>query len=62
MLLYVAPLINEVLGTPIAGALLTSSYIWWRPIIFAGVFVALGGVLFTIARTIIVAEKHTQRV
>ena len=29
---------NNILpGTPIAGALLTSRYLWWRPIVFDGV-------------------------
>ena len=25
------------IGTPIAGALLTSKYLWWRPVVFSGV-------------------------
>ena len=40
-LLSVFPLVlnNNILplGTPIAGALLTSRYLWWRPIVFDGV-------------------------
>ncbi|KAK2460860.1 hypothetical protein APHAL10511_007330 [Amanita phalloides] len=48
-----------LIGNPIAGALLTSSFIWWRPIIFAGVAVALGGICFFAARVFLVKEKGT---
>ncbi|KAK0192583.1 hypothetical protein F5146DRAFT_1102463 [Armillaria mellea] len=50
------------LGTPIAGALLTSSYIWWKPIVFAGLCTSCGALLFACARFGVVGYKNTQKV
>ena len=47
------------LGSPIAGALLTSSYTWWKPIVFCGVIAGLGTVCFFGARLFVVKEKGT---
>ncbi|KAF8916732.1 major facilitator superfamily domain-containing protein [Mucidula mucida] len=58
----VTSLLTTSSGTPIAGALLTSSYIWWRPILFSGLLVSCGAFLLTIARSLVAAQKHTQRV
>ncbi|KAF8351994.1 major facilitator superfamily domain-containing protein [Amanita rubescens] len=51
--------IGGLIGNPIAGALLTSSYTWWKPIIFAGVTVGLGSTCFFGARLFLVKEKGT---
>ncbi|KAF8625089.1 hypothetical protein AX15_005568 [Amanita polypyramis BW_CC] len=49
--------IGGLIGNPIAGALLTSSYIWWRPILFTGIFVTLGAACFLSSWFIIAKEK-----
>ncbi|KAK0447182.1 major facilitator superfamily domain-containing protein [Armillaria borealis] len=51
-----------LVGNPIAGALLTSSYLWWRPSLFAGLCVTCGAILFTLARFGVARQKGTQRV
>jgi len=51
-----------LIGTPIAGALLTSHYIWWRPTLFAGLTAAVGGVFLTASRFWISKYKGTHRV
>ncbi|KAG2122861.1 major facilitator superfamily domain-containing protein [Suillus cothurnatus] len=35
------------LGTPISGALLTSSYTWWKPAVFSGVASLAGAVMYS---------------
>ncbi|KAF9001201.1 major facilitator superfamily domain-containing protein, partial [Cyathus striatus] len=47
-------------GTPIAGALLTSTYIWWRPIVFAGLCVVFGSVCFCVTRFLRSRQLNTQ--
>ncbi|SJK98360.1 related to MFS monocarboxylate transporter [Armillaria ostoyae] len=54
--------LGGLVGTPIAGALLTSSYIWWRPIVFAGLCTSSGAVLFACARIGVAGYKSTQKV
>lgn len=51
-----------LVGNPIAGALLTSSYIWWRPSLFAGLCVTCGAILFALARFGVARQKGTRRV
>ncbi|KAH8110879.1 major facilitator superfamily domain-containing protein [Phellopilus nigrolimitatus] len=34
--------LGALVGTPISGALLTTDFIWWRPIVFSGVLAASG--------------------
>ena len=46
-------------GTPIAGALLTSSFDWWKPILFAGLVVAFASGCYFIARLLLSREKGT---
>ncbi|KAK0224155.1 major facilitator superfamily domain-containing protein [Armillaria fumosa] len=53
---------SSMAGNPIAGALLTSSYMWWRPSLFAGLCVTCGAVLFTLARFGVAKQKRTHRV
>ncbi|KAF5384260.1 hypothetical protein D9615_003435 [Tricholomella constricta] len=52
--------IGGLVGTPIAGALLTTSFIWWRPIVFAGLCVTAGTACFIISRFISSKRKGTQ--
>jgi len=49
-------------GTPIAGALLGSDYMWWKPIIFAGISVLTATIMFIIARHLHAKEKGTWKV
>ncbi|KAJ3508141.1 hypothetical protein NMY22_g16712 [Coprinellus aureogranulatus] len=53
--------IGGLVGTPIAGALLTSHFIWWRPIVFSGTCVGMGALCFAIARFFVARKKGTQR-
>ncbi|KAJ8517146.1 hypothetical protein ONZ45_g5629 [Pleurotus djamor] len=43
-----------LIGAPVAGALLTSEYIWWRAILFAGLLVTLAEVMMIAARFFVV--------
>ncbi|KAF8646651.1 hypothetical protein AX16_007149 [Volvariella volvacea WC 439] len=52
--------IGALIGSPIAGALLTTEYRWWRPILFSGLSVATGAVLFSISRFLVSRRKGTQ--
>ncbi|KAG1768546.1 major facilitator superfamily domain-containing protein [Suillus occidentalis] len=38
--------LGSLIGTPIAGALLTSNYTWWKPALFAGVTSLAGAVMY----------------
>ncbi|KAG1789782.1 major facilitator superfamily domain-containing protein [Suillus plorans] len=40
----------SLIGTPICGALLTSSYTWWVPALFSGIVSLAGSMVFTIMR------------
>ncbi|KAF8702196.1 hypothetical protein AX14_014483 [Amanita brunnescens Koide BX004] len=48
-----------LIGNPIAGALLASSYTWWKPIVFSGLVVGLGSICFVCARFLLAKEKGT---
>ncbi|KAG8739439.1 hypothetical protein FRC12_016296 [Ceratobasidium sp. 428] len=49
--------IATLIGTPISGALLTDDYLWYRPIIFAGIAILTGATCLTIARSMHVGHK-----
>ncbi|KAL0945823.1 hypothetical protein HGRIS_012108 [Hohenbuehelia grisea] len=49
-----------LIGTPVAGALISSNYIWWRGIVFVGCMMTAGFLFFFIARNILVQRKGTQ--
>ncbi|KAF8888857.1 major facilitator superfamily domain-containing protein [Infundibulicybe gibba] len=49
-----------LIGSPIAGALLSSSFIWWRPILFSGLCVLAGSLSFGITRIFVARRKQTQ--
>ncbi|KAF5325482.1 hypothetical protein D9619_009912 [Psilocybe cf. subviscida] len=49
-----------LIGTPIAGALLSSSFIWWRPTAFAGICVFCGASCFLTTRILLGLRKKTQ--
>lgn len=49
-----------LVGTPIAGALLTSHYIWWRPILFAGLTVTCGCLCFCTTWLLLMRAKRAQ--
>lgn len=49
--------IGGLIGTPIAGALLTSSFIWWRPSLFSGMCVFGGALCFCMSRFLIARRK-----
>ncbi|KAG6827019.1 hypothetical protein H0H92_013539 [Tricholoma furcatifolium] len=53
--------IGGLIGTPIAGALLTTSYIWWRPFLFSGVCVFVATLCFCISRHLLVLQKGTHK-
>ncbi|KAG6856214.1 hypothetical protein H0H87_006550 [Tephrocybe sp. NHM501043] len=48
-----------LIGTPIAGALLSQGFIWWRPSLFSGLCIVTGGLCFTITRILIARRKST---
>ncbi|RDB17265.1 Riboflavin transporter MCH5 [Hypsizygus marmoreus] len=50
-----------LVGTPISGALLSTSFVWWRPIVFAGLCVSMGTVCFCVSRYLTSKRKETQR-
>ncbi|KAK0458984.1 major facilitator superfamily domain-containing protein [Desarmillaria tabescens] len=54
--------LGGLVGTPIAGALVTSSYTWWKPIMFSGLCTACGALLFACARFGVARSKSTQKV
>ncbi|KAH6903251.1 major facilitator superfamily domain-containing protein [Coprinopsis sp. MPI-PUGE-AT-0042] len=54
--------IGGLVGTPIAGALLTSQYIFWRPVVFAGICVTTGLLCFVTTRFMTAHRKGTQKV
>ncbi|KAH9474434.1 MFS transporter asaE [Psilocybe cubensis] len=49
-----------LVGTPIAGALLSTSFIWWRPTIYSGVAVLSGSICFFTSRWLLARRRHTQ--
>jgi len=48
---------GALIGTPIAGALLTSNYIWWMPGLFAGMVALAGGLMYGIMRFLYVRRQ-----
>ncbi|PFH47140.1 hypothetical protein AMATHDRAFT_68353 [Amanita thiersii Skay4041] len=52
--------IGGLLGNPIAGAFLSSSFEWWKPIVFAGMASAAGAALTLAARFLLVKQRGTQ--
>ncbi|KAF8868817.1 MFS general substrate transporter [Gymnopilus junonius] len=49
-------------SAPVQGALLTSTYIWSRPIIFSGVLMVAASFVFLLARMVLAKERGTWRV
>ncbi|KAJ7595002.1 major facilitator superfamily domain-containing protein [Mycena floridula] len=49
-----------LIGSPITGALLSTSFIWWRPIVFSGLCVFGGGSILLVARFLLTRRKGTQ--
>lgn len=58
-LISLPSVIDTFPGTPITGALLTSSFTWWKPALFSGLAVVLGSVCYFGARLFVVKEKGT---
>ncbi|GLB39628.1 putative MFS general substrate transporter [Lyophyllum shimeji] len=52
--------IMGLFATPIAGALLTSEFHWWRPILFNGTAMMAGAALFMASRYLVASRKGTQ--
>ncbi|GLB39004.1 putative major facilitator superfamily protein [Lyophyllum shimeji] len=48
-----------LIGTPIAGALLTTSFIWWRPIVFSGLCLFCGAAFISFSRHVVSKTKGT---
>lgn len=53
---------GALFGSPIQGALLGSDFVWIRSILFAGMIVAVGGVCFSTARTLLARKRGTWRI
>ncbi|KAG8747617.1 hypothetical protein FRC10_000160 [Ceratobasidium sp. 414] len=53
---------SALTGTPIAGALLSTQFTWWKPIVFSGVVVLAGAALLSAARGIHSKRKGTSLV
>ncbi|KAF5383077.1 hypothetical protein D9615_004876 [Tricholomella constricta] len=51
--------IGGLIGTPIAGALLSSSFIWWRPLVFSGVCMLAGTASLCFTRYVVSKTKGT---
>ncbi|KAJ7581258.1 major facilitator superfamily domain-containing protein [Mycena floridula] len=51
-----------LLGSPVAGVLLTDEFLWWRPIVFSGALVFSGTFFLMIARGLVASSKSSQRV
>ncbi|KAF9011754.1 MFS general substrate transporter [Cyathus striatus] len=49
-----------LVATTIAGALLTTQYIWWRPIVFSGSTTVLSATFFAVSRYVISKREKTQ--
>ncbi|OAX32635.1 MFS general substrate transporter [Rhizopogon vinicolor AM-OR11-026] len=52
---------GSLIGTPIAGALLTSHYIWWRSALFSGIIALVGAMMFTIMRLMFVRRQMKEK-
>jgi len=53
--------LGGLVGTPIAGALLSKSFIWWRPSLFAGMCVTCGTLSFCLTKFLISRRNQVQR-
>ncbi|EJD00252.1 MFS general substrate transporter [Fomitiporia mediterranea MF3/22] len=53
--------VGSFIGTPIAGALLTRDFIWWRPIVFAGTMIICGAATLALSGVIWVRKVSTSR-
>ncbi|KAH7867880.1 major facilitator superfamily domain-containing protein [Lentinula edodes] len=61
-LAYCISSLGILTGNPIAGALLGTTFPWWRAILFSAVMLLVGLVLILVARTVRASQKQTQRV
>ncbi|KAI0829934.1 MFS general substrate transporter [Trametes gibbosa] len=52
--------VGSLIGTPISGALLTDSFIWWRPAVFSGVMALVGAGCFTMSIILLHRRKAHQ--
>ncbi|KAJ7578598.1 MFS general substrate transporter [Mycena floridula] len=48
-----------LIGSPVAGVLLTEQFEWWRPIVFSGVLVLAGSCILVGARHLVASSKGT---
>ncbi|KAL0945825.1 hypothetical protein HGRIS_012109 [Hohenbuehelia grisea] len=53
--------IGGLLGTPISGALLTSRFLWWRPIVFAGMCITCGCLCFITTLVLLSRQARERR-
>ncbi|KAG9316682.1 major facilitator superfamily domain-containing protein [Chiua virens] len=51
--------LGSLIGTPLAGVLLGSNYIWWRPSLLCGCFIIASTILFVITRFMLRNKKQT---
>ncbi|KAG5653183.1 hypothetical protein H0H81_001900 [Sphagnurus paluster] len=51
--------LGGLVGTPIAGALLSKDFIWWRPSLFSAISVLIGALCFSTTRAIVARRKGT---
>lgn len=54
--------LGGLIGTPIAGALLSSKFLWWRPVLFSGLCVVCGSSCFIFSRILLARARGTQKV
>ena len=60
MALFLGSFANLV-GTPITGRLLgTTTFVWYKPVVFSGVLMLSGSCLVVISRSMMVRKKGTQ--
>ncbi|KAG6910729.1 hypothetical protein DXG01_008260 [Tephrocybe rancida] len=52
--------VGGLIGTPIAGALLSSSFIWWRPLVFSGVCMLAGSGFLAFTSYLVSKKKGTR--
>ncbi|KAG2074479.1 MFS general substrate transporter [Suillus decipiens] len=49
---------GNLIGTPISGALLTSSYIWWIPSLFSGIVSLSGAMIFIVMQHVFLRRQR----
>lgn len=54
--------IGSLVGAPICGAFLTSHYIWWKAVIFAGSIASGGCIMFAFMQVILKIRQKTSSV